>query len=142
MDTNSGSLQLPNIAEPPKSRILSVDILRGIIMIIMALDHTRDFFSNYKGDPLDFQHASIIMFFTRWITHYCAPVFVFLSGTSAFLSLSRGKTKNQASWLLFSRGVWLIILEFTIIRLGWTFNFDYHFEIGKPMISPVIRAIA
>jgi len=127
MLTNTGTISLPNLTEKASSRILSVDILRGIIMIVMALDHTRDFFSNYKGDPLDFQHASLALFFTRWITHYCAPVFVFLSGASAFLSLSRGKTKNQAAWMLFTRGVWLIILELTIIRLGWAFNLDYHF---------------
>ena len=112
-------------ASAPKSRVQSIDVLRGIIMMIMALDHTRDFFTNLHHDPLDFTNASAFYFFTRWITHFCAPVFVFLSGTSAYLSLARGKTKKQASWLLFSRGLMLIIFEVTIIRLGWSFNFDY-----------------
>lgn len=108
-------------------RIASVDILRGIIMVIMALDHARDYFSNYKGDPLDFDHAGVAMFFTRWITHFCAPVFIFLSGTSAFLSLNKGKTKKEASILLLTRGIWLLILEVTVIRFGWQFNLDYTF---------------
>lgn len=108
-------------------RILSIDILRGAIMIIMALDHVRDFFTDFrKFDPLDLEHASTAMFFTRWITHFCAPVFVFLAGTSAFLSMQRGKTKNESSRLLFTRGIWLIILEVTIVRFGWAFNLDYH----------------
>ncbi len=113
------------VSNPIKGRIQSIDILRGIIMVIMALDHSRDFFSNLHADPLDFNHASAFYFFTRWITHYCAPVFIFLSGTSAFLSMSRGKTKKQASWMLFTRGLMLVVLELTIVRLGWTFNFDY-----------------
>ncbi len=108
-----------------KSRVQSVDVIRGIIMVIMALDHTRDFFTNQHHDPLDFNHVSIFYFFTRWITHFCAPVFVFLSGTSAYLSLIRGKSKAEASWLLLSRGLMLMVFELTIVRLGWTFNFDY-----------------
>ncbi|XZF16000.1 DUF1624 domain-containing protein [Chitinophagaceae bacterium MMS25-I14] len=140
-------------------RIASIDILRGIIMIIMALDHVRDFFSGFKAyDPLDLQHASTFMFFTRWITHFCAPVFVFLAGTSAFLSMRRGKTKKESSLFLLSRGVWLILLELTIVRFGWQFNLDYHmvfvqviWAIGWSMIflslliflpMPAIAAIA
>lgn len=106
-------------------RINSIDMLRGIIMIIMALDHTRDFFSNFYNDPTDLSVSSTPMFFTRWITHYCAPIFVFLSGVSAYLSLNKGKTTKEASWFLFTRGIWLIILELTVVRLGWQFNFDY-----------------
>ena len=107
-------------------RIAAIDILRGIIMILMALDHVRDFFSNFKEyNALDLQHASTVMFLTRWITHFCAPVFIFLAGASAFLSLSRGKTKKEAFLFLLSRGLWLIALEFTIIRFGWQFNVDY-----------------
>ena len=106
-------------------RIASIDILRGLVMIIMALDHTRDFFTNFQYEPTDLEHASTAMFFTRWITHFCAPVFVFLSGTSAFLSLTRGGTRKEASIKLFTRGLWLIILELTVVRLGWTFNLDY-----------------
>jgi uncharacterized membrane protein len=113
-----------NLASQNK-RIISIDILRGIIMVVMALDHTRDFFSNFQYNPLDLEHTNIAMFFTRWITHFCAPVFVFLSGTSAFLSFNKGKTKKEAAKYLLTRGLWLVILEFTIIRFGWLFNFDY-----------------
>lgn len=138
-------------------RIASIDILRGIIMVVMALDHTRDYFSAYKGDPLDFDHVSIFMFFTRWITHFCAPVFVFLSGTSAYLSGKSKSKKETALWLL-TRGIWLVILEITIVRLGWQFNVDYSliflqviWAIGWSMIflsamvflpMPVIAAIS
>lgn len=113
------------MTDTSKNRIVSVDILRGIVMIIMALDHTRDFFSNPNINPLDIGHTTVALFFTRWITHYCAPIFVFLSGTSAFLSMSNGKSKSAASGLLLKRGIWLIILELTIIRLGWTFDLNY-----------------
>ncbi|HXS35608.1 MAG TPA: heparan-alpha-glucosaminide N-acetyltransferase domain-containing protein [Flavipsychrobacter sp.] len=106
-------------------RVVSVDILRGIVMVIMALDHARDYFSNYKLDPLDLTHTTTALFLTRWITHFCAPVFVFLAGTSAFLSFSKGRTKGEISKLLFTRGIWLIILELTIVRFGWMFNVDY-----------------
>ena len=101
MSSEQHSIALPAIP----GRIKSVDVLRGIIMVIMALDHTRDFFSLHGSDPLDFNHSSTIMFFTRWITHLCAPVFIFLSGTSAFLSLKKGKSKKQISMYLLTRGI-------------------------------------
>jgi uncharacterized membrane protein len=107
------------------SRIRSVDILRGIVMVIMALDHTRDFFSNFTHNPTDLEYTTTGMFFTRWITHYCAPVFIFLAGTSAYLSLSKKNDKNSAALFLLKRGIWLIILEITIVRFGWMFNLDY-----------------
>src|ERR1035437_4440192 len=106
-------------------RINSIDILRGIVMVVMALDHVRDFFSGFKYEPTDLQHAGTILFFTRWITHFCAPAFIFLSGTSAFLSMGRGKTKRQQSWQLLTRGLWLIVLEVTVVRFGWAFNVNY-----------------
>lgn len=78
-------------------RIESIDILRGIVMVIMALDHIRDFFTNTGGYLLDLSKADPALFFTRWITHFCAPVFIFLAGTAAFLSVSRGKTRIELS---------------------------------------------
>lgn len=93
----------------------------------MALDHTRDYFSDYNYDPTDLQHATTFMFFTRWITHYCAPIFIFLSGCSAFLSFRKGKTKKETSLFLLTRGVWLLFLELTIVRLGWMFDMDFSF---------------
>lgn len=116
---------MPQVTAPTTNRILSIDILRGIVMVVMALDHTRDFFSGYKFEPTDLQHASTAMFFTRWVTHFCAPVFIFLSGTSAFLSQGRRGTKQQAAMRLLTRGLWLIVLEVTFVRFGWAFNVDY-----------------
>ena len=109
-----------------KKRIESIDILRGIVMVIMALDHVRDYFSN--ASPMDFSTTTPILFFTRWITHFCAPVFVFLSGTSIYLQSLR-KTKNVLQSFLIKRGLWLIFVEVVIITFGWTFNPNYNFFI-------------
>ncbi len=114
-----------NNLNPAKYRINSIDILRGLVMIIMALDHTRDFF-HVASDPTNLATTTPILFFTRWITHFCAPVFVFLSGTSAFLS-GRKKTKRQLSAFLFSRGLWLIGIELVVFNLILTFDPAYSF---------------
>ncbi|MBT2561396.1 DUF1624 domain-containing protein [Pedobacter sp. ISL-68] len=111
-------------------RILSIDILRGLVMIIMALDHTRDFFhvGAMTGDPLNPDTTTGMLFFTRWITHFCAPTFVFLSGLSAYLS-AQHKTAAQASSFLLKRGLWLILIEIIVITFGLTFNPTYNFII-------------
>ena len=95
-------------------------------MVIMMLDHTRDYVHNAatQFDPTDLSRTNVALFFTRWITHFCAPVFVFLAGTGAYLQFSRGKTKAELSRFLVTRGIWLIVLEVTIVRLGVTFSFD------------------
>ena len=117
---------------PGPSRLYSVDMLRGLVMVIMALDHVRDFFSDaFSFDPTDLTQTNAPLFFTRWITHFCAPVFVFLAGTGAFLSASRGKTKKDLAGFLLSRGVLLILLDlFVVHTFGWWFNFDYHLLYG------------
>ena len=117
-------------ARPSRTRIDSVDLLRGIVMVIMMLDHTRDFVHNaaLQFDPLDPTRTNVILFFTRFITHYCAPTFVFLAGAGAYFQLAHGKTKPELSRFLISRGLWLIVLEITVVRLGASFNVDYvHF---------------
>jgi uncharacterized membrane protein len=125
VSTNEASAAL----DSTRPRLESVDLLRGMVMVLMALDHTRDFFHNAIGkfDPLDLSHTNIAIFFTRWITHFCAPVFVFLAGTGAFLSAARGKSKRELSWFLVTRGLWLILLELTWVKcFGWAFSFDFH----------------
>jgi uncharacterized membrane protein len=108
-----------------RPRLESVDLLRGIIMIIMALDHTRDFFTNAAFLPNDLSQTTPAYFFTRWITHFCAPVFFLLTGTGAYLSLSR-KSKRELSRFLFTRGLWLIFLDAVVLRcLAMQFNFDF-----------------
>lgn len=111
-------------------RIRSIDILRGLVMVIMALDHTRDFFhiDAMTGDPLNPDTTTGILFFTRWITHFCAPTFVFLSGLSAYLS-AQNKTPAQSSIFLLKRGLWLLVVEIVIITFGLTFNPFYNFII-------------
>ncbi|HTR28453.1 MAG TPA: heparan-alpha-glucosaminide N-acetyltransferase domain-containing protein [Puia sp.] len=108
------------------ARIESIDLLRGIVMIIMALDHVRDYFnrSAYLFDPTDLQHAGPALFLTRWITHFCAPVFMLLSGISAWL-YGRKNGPAAASFFLFTRGIWLIVAELSVVTLGWTFNIHY-----------------
>jgi uncharacterized membrane protein len=128
------------VNEPGRSRIDSIDLLRGIVMVIMMLDHTRDFvhYLALQGfDPTDLQHSSVKLFFTRWITHFCAPIFVFLAGTGTYLQLARGKSKRELSRFLVTRGFWLIVLEFTAVRCGAFFNFDYRF-LGAAQVIWVI----
>ena len=109
-------------------RIQSIDVLRGIIMAIMALDHSRDFFHTpaMVQQPTDLDTTTPILFFTRWITHFCAPTFVFLSGTSIYLQSLR-KTKKELSWFLLTRGLWLVIMELTLVGFGWSFNIFFNF---------------
>src|SRR6188768_375293 len=110
----------------PKQRIHSIDILRGLVMLIMALDHVRDFFHEaaFTDDPLNLATTTPQLFFTRWITHFCAPTFVFLSGTSAFLAGQR-KNKKELSNFLIKRGIWLVLVEIVIMSLALTFNPSY-----------------
>ena len=119
-----------NSLKPGRTRIDSIDLLRGIVMVIMLLDHTRDFVHRdiFMGfDPTDLARTNPMLFFTRWITHFCAPVFVFLAGTGAYLQFARGKSKTELSKFLLTRGLWLIVLEFTVIRCAVVLNFDYSF---------------
>ena len=105
------------------SRVISVDFMRGLVMVIMAIDHSRDFLTNLSFEPEDITHTFPALFFTRWITHFCAPMFFFLAGTGAYLLRSKTGSVGTASRFLWTRGLWLVLLEFTIIEYAWTFTF-------------------
>jgi uncharacterized membrane protein len=105
------------------SRIVSVDFMRGLAMAIMAIDHARDFITNVPFQPEDIAHTYPALFFTRWITHFCAPLFFFLAGTGAYLIRRKTGSVGVASRFLWTRGLWLVLLEFTIIDYAWTFVF-------------------
>ena len=110
-------------------RLFTIDLLRGIVMILMVIDHTRLFLYCYHPffDPLDLDTTNFALFMTRWITHLCAPVFIFLAGISALLISIRSKSKVEFSRFVLFRGLWIVFLEFTIIHcIGWSFTLDMH----------------
>jgi uncharacterized membrane protein len=116
---------MPEINSPP-SRLYSVDVLRGTVMILMALDHVRDYFSNMLwANATDLDVVSPAYFLTRWVTHFCAPVFILLAGVGASLAEDRGKSKPQLAWYLLTRGLWLVWLELTITRISFYFSWDF-----------------
>jgi uncharacterized membrane protein len=114
-------------------RIRSIDVLRGIVIVLMALDHVRDYFTIARFDPLDPVQTTPALFLTRWVTHFCAPIFVLLAGTSAYLFAQR-MPKAAVSAFLAKRGVWLIFLEFTVVLFAWTFRVDYPFGVFMQVI--------
>jgi uncharacterized membrane protein len=121
----------------PKSRIESIDLLRGIVMIIMAIDHVRDYFhfDAFLYSPVDISHTSAGLFITRWITHLCAPTFIFLAGVSTYF-VAQKKTLSDTSFFLLTRGIWLVLLQLTLIRFFW--NFDPFFRYNSNTIISTI----
>ena len=111
-----------------RARIESIDLLRGLIVAVMALDHVRDFFGDFGARPTDLATTTAALFFTRWITHLCAPVFFLLTGTGAYLTRARMSQRELARFLL-TRGLWLIVLELTVMRFALQFNLDYQVTI-------------
>ena len=111
---------------PTSSRVDAVDILRGIVMVVMLLDHVRDFThaSGFLYDPTDLTRTTPALFLTRWVTHFCAPAFVFLAGTGAWFQRMRGKQTAELSRFLLTRGLWLILLELTVVRLVTWWSLD------------------
>ena len=112
------------VRNPLCRRVESVDVVRGIIMILMALDHTRDYFGDLAASPTNLGTTTVALFFTRWVTHFCAPTFFLLTGTGAWLARRRRSTSDLSRFLV-TRGLWLILLELTVARFLWQFNVDY-----------------
>jgi uncharacterized membrane protein len=114
-------------------RIDSIDFLRGLVMVIMALDHVRDFFTDVRYEPLDLSQTDSALFLTRCITHFCAPIFILLSGDSAGMMAER-KSKAELSRFLVSRGLWLIVVEVFLVSFGWQFSVGPGFAVGLQVI--------
>jgi uncharacterized membrane protein len=123
---------------PQSGRVQPLDILRGLVMVIMALDHTRDYVhaAAMAFQPEDLSRTTAAIFMTRWVTHFCAPVFMLLAGAGAYLRLQNGRTHADLSRFLLARGLWLIALELTVVRAGFFFDVT-----GPPFILLVLWAL-
>ncbi|MFL5740188.1 MAG: DUF1624 domain-containing protein [Flavisolibacter sp.] len=121
-----------------KQRLVSIDSVRGTVMILMALDHVRDLMhrTSLTQSPTDLSSTTPVLFFTRWITHLCAPTFVFLAGTSVYLSVKKMKDRSKSRSFLLQRGLWLVLLEFTLVNFGMFFDLGFH-----QLLFEVIAAI-
>jgi uncharacterized membrane protein len=116
-------------SSPTSSRIPSIDVMRGLVMVLMLLDHVRDMVhaDAHRFSPTDLRRTTAILFFTRWITHFCAPVFVLLAGVGAQRQAAAGMPRGTLARFLVTRGLWLVLLELTAVRLGAFFSLDLHF---------------
>lgn len=121
-------------------RLNSIDTLRGLVMIVMALDHTRDFFANGGFNPRDVTDTAL--FLTRWATHFCAPTFIFLAGISAFLYGAQGRSTREVSRFLVTRGLWLVLIEFTVVRLGWSLDIHFNYFVAQVIFAIGVSMVA
>jgi uncharacterized membrane protein len=135
---------VPEAPAPARARIRSIDAVRGLVMVLMALDHSRDFFTNLTFDPETLADTYPALFITRWVTHLCAPAFFLLAGTGAFLYAQRYDSAETRRFLL-TRGVWLIVLEFTLVGTAWTFRVPWGFfgviwclGVSMILLAPVV----
>src|SRR5688500_11585450 len=105
-----------------RSRISSIDVVRGAAMVFMALDHVRDFVTELRFQPEDLARSSAALFATRWVTHFCAPAFFLLAGIGIGIAMNRGQRPAEMSRYLVTRGIWLLVLELVITPVGWQFD--------------------
>lgn len=125
LDLRPGVLAPASSGAPPRTRVSSIDIVRGLVMVLMAIDHVRVYSGNPAGGPTPG------IFFTRWVTHFVAPAFVFLAGTAASLHGDKLRDRGALSRFLLTRGAWLVLLELTVLRVAWTFNLDFvHYNLA------------
>jgi uncharacterized membrane protein len=121
----SDERRLDRFDAPATQRVLSIDVLRGVVMVLMALDHVRDFVTKVRVQPEQLaQHGSVALFATRWVTHFCAPIFVLLAGIGIGLAMQRRASTATTSRFLLTRGLWLIVLDLVITPIGWRFSFS------------------
>jgi len=132
------------VVKGERTRLSSIDILRGLVMIVMALDHTRDFFAGGGFNPRDVTDTAL--FLTRWVTHFCAPTFIFLAGISAYLygtqKRARGHNIREVSRFLVTRGLWLVLIEFTLVRVGWSFDVHFNYFVAQVIFAIGVSMIA
>ena len=120
---------VPPVSKKMRPRVASIDLLRGTVMVVMALDHTREFFSKNSINPRDVTDPAL--FLTRWITHFCAPVFILLAGVAAYLYGARNRSGGELSRFLQTRGLWLIFVELIVVRLGFSFSLDLNLFVAQ-----------
>ena len=122
MTSAAAGMHDPGGATPAAAaRLDSIDLLRGVIMILMSLDHVRDYFTHLQFAPEDIRSTWLALFFTRWVTHFCAPLFFLLAGLAAALSATRGRSPRDVRHVLWTRGLWLVLIELTVLGFAWTF---------------------
>ena len=128
------------VVTSPRIRLTSIDTLRGLVMIVMALDHTRDFFASGGFNPRDVTDTAL--FLTRWVTHFCAPTFIFLAGISAYLYGAQKQSAGDVSRFLLTRGLWLVLIEFTVVRLGCELDLHFNYFVAQVIFAIGVSMVA